>query len=251
VIDGRGERLAGGAAVLAMLLTPFARRGGAVRRGLTAVTVIAGASRSIAADVRRHGTSRALLVGAATAVGTWSAEALGVRSGRIFGRYVYTAALRPQLAGVPVLVPLAWVAMAAPSHSTAAAIATGRSRRIGAGAVALTAWDLFLDPQMIGEGYWRWLRGGRYRGIPLANFAGWLAVAAAVMAVREIGLGDDDGESQQAGHVDLANVATYGVVALMETAAFATFLRDRTVAIAGGAVMLPLAGTALVGAARR
>ena len=32
-------------------------------------------------------------------------------------------------------------------------------RRIALGAVALTAWDLFLDPQMTAEGYWRWDRG--------------------------------------------------------------------------------------------
>jgi hypothetical protein len=36
-------------------------------------------------------------------------------------------------------------------------------------AAALTAWDLFLDPQMVGEGYWTWERRGRYRDIPLSN----------------------------------------------------------------------------------
>ena len=53
------------------------------------------------------------------------------------------------------------------------------------GAVALTAWDLFLDPQMIAEGYWRWARRGGYRGIPLSNYAGWLVTGVGVMAVLE------------------------------------------------------------------
>ena len=44
--------------------------------------------------------------------------------------------------------------------------------RCSLGAAALTAWDLFLDPQMVGEGYWCGRRG-LYRGIPLTNFAGW------------------------------------------------------------------------------
>ena len=78
---------------------------------------------------------------------------------------------------------------------------------------------------MVGEGYWTWARGGRYRGIPLSNFLGWLAAGAAVMAALEavlpIGSGDD---------ADRALVAQYGFVAAMETVGFAAFFRDRLVA---------------------
>ena len=35
------------------------------------------------------------------------------------------------------------------------------------------------------EGYWRWARRGRYRGIPLSNYAGWLVTGAAVMALLD------------------------------------------------------------------
>jgi putative membrane protein len=42
------------------------------------------------------------------------------------------------------------------------------------------AWDLFLDPQMVGWGFWRWPGGGAYLGIPLSNFAGWFAAGAVV-----------------------------------------------------------------------
>jgi uncharacterized membrane protein len=51
------------------------------------------------------------------------------------------------------------------------------------GAAALTAWDLFLDPQMVEEGYWTWPGGGPYRDIPLSNYAGWFATAAVVMVL--------------------------------------------------------------------
>ena len=40
----------------------------------------------------------------------------------------------------------------------------GGGESVVLGAAALTAWDLFLDPQMTTEGYWRWARRGRYRG---------------------------------------------------------------------------------------
>ena len=42
-------------------------------------------------------------------------------------------------------------------------------------AVALAAWDLFLDPQMVDEGHWTWVRTAPrlpgIDGIPLTNFA--------------------------------------------------------------------------------
>ena len=52
----------------------------------------------------------------------------------------------------------------------------------------MTAWDLFLDPQMTTEGYWRWASGGRYRGIPARNFVGWFAVAAGGLLLLVLGL---------------------------------------------------------------
>ena len=85
----------------------------------------------------------------------------------------------PEVAGVPVIVPLAWWAMAVPAREAAhAALGAPRSasparrRRRGAdglGPVPRPADDrrgvLALGPP------------GRYRGIPLTNFAGWLVTA--------------------------------------------------------------------------
>ena len=44
---------------------------------------------------------------------------------------------------------------------------------------ALTAWDVFLDPRMVREGYWTWPGGGRYEGVPASNFAGWFVTGLA------------------------------------------------------------------------
>jgi putative membrane protein len=109
--------------------------------------------------------------------------------------------------------------------------------------VALAAWDLFLDPQMTAEGYWRWARGGRYRGIPLSNFAGWLATGLGVMVVLERVLPPAE--------PDVVLVGEYAGMALMETAGFAAFFGDRLVAAAGGAAMLPLAAGAVARLATR
>ena len=133
-----------------------------------------------AAAARRWGRPRAVAAAATIAAATTAIERLGTTTGRPFGRYRYSGALRPTVAGVPALVPLAWFAMALPAREVAHAALGSRSNpwaRMALGAAALTAWDLFLDPQMAAEGYWRWDGPGRYRGIPLTNYAGWLATS--------------------------------------------------------------------------
>jgi putative membrane protein len=47
-------------------------------------------------------------------------------------------------------------------------------------ALAFTAWDLFLDPQMVGWGFWVWEIPGQYFGIPLSNYLGWIVVSALI-----------------------------------------------------------------------
>ena len=234
--------LAGAAAVTlaAMIATPLVRRGGPARRALSSVVVTGLFTTTTAAASRRWGAVRTTGAAAGVAVGTAAVEHLGTATGVPFGRYGYTGALRPQVAGVPAIVPLAWFAMAVPAREAAHAALGARSTpfgRVVLGAAALTAWDLFLDPQMVGEGYWRWARVGRYRRIPASNFAGWFVVSLAVMGALELALPADEAP-------DPALVAEYGAMAVMETLGFAAFFRDRVVAAVGGAAMLPVAAAA-------
>ena len=55
--------------------------------------------------------------------------------------------------------------------------------RILLSALALTAWDLSLDPRMVQDGNWIWHDGGVYFGVPLSNYWGWVVTAALVYAV--------------------------------------------------------------------
>jgi len=99
------------------------------------------------------------------------------------------------------------------------------------GAAALTAWDLFLDPQMLRLGLWTWAEAGPYRGVPLSNFAGWLLVSLLVMAVIRGMLGAP-------GRIRGLPIL-YAVMAAMETLAFAAVFepRDPLVAAVGGLAM--------------
>lgn len=223
----------------AMLATPFARRGGVGRRLLSSAVVSGLFSSTTAASAHRWSAPRVLTAAGTTAALTTAVEWLGITTGLPFGRYHYTNALQPKIAGVPTLVPMAWFAMAVPARETVHTALGRRSNRVSrvvAGAAALTAWDLFLDPQMVGEGYWQWARRGAYRGIPISNYVGWFVTGIGVMVVLELLL--PPGEPA----ADL--VAQYGVMAAMETIGFAAFFGDRVVAAVGGVGMLPVAGLA-------
>ncbi len=113
-------------------------------------------------------------------------------------------------------------------------------RRIALGSAAMTAWDLFLDPQMVGEGYWSWVRGGRYRSIPLSNFVGWFITGLGVMALLEALLPPKEYDA------DGPLVGTYAYMSVMETLGFAKYFRDPLVAVIGGLGMLPIAGVAVM-----
>jgi putative membrane protein len=98
-----------------------------------------------AASVRR-----AMLIVVTVAVAAWASEVLGWKTGIPFGAYHYTESLQPQLLGVPLLIPLAWLMMLPPAWAVAQRVTGRRSgiAFIAVSALAFTAWDLFLDPQM-------------------------------------------------------------------------------------------------------
>lgn len=136
------------------------------------------------------GWRRTLYTLGLVAVVTWAAEFVGSSTGFPFGEYSYTERLQPQVGHVPLLIPFAWFMMLPSAWAIAQAI-TGRERPtlrhrlafIGVSAIALTAWDLFLDPQMVGWGFWEWAHPEGYFGIPWSNYGGWLLVAAVVTAI--------------------------------------------------------------------
>ena len=235
---------------MAMIATPLARRGGSTRRALASVVVTGLCATTSGATSRVWGPRRTAGAFGAIAVGTGVVERIGTATGVPFGGYAYTGQLRPHIGGVPVIVPLAWFAMAVPSreaaHAALAERSTPASRIIG-GAAALTAWDLFLDPQMVGEGYWGWQRRGRYRGIPASNFVGWFITALGVMAALEVALPVADRRVTESGAADDVLVGEYATMAVMETLGFAAFFKDRVVAAVGGAAMLPIAAAAVRG----
>ena len=118
--------------------------------------------------------------------GGFAVEAVGVATGVPFGSYTYGTALGPALAGVPLVIPLAWTWMAWPAWIAAAQLTRRRAARVLVAAIGLAAWDLFLDPQMVAEGYWTWAAPAPalpwVPDVPVGNYVAWFAVAVLMMA---------------------------------------------------------------------
>lgn len=181
--------LFGAAWLLILVVLPLTQRSlgaDALPRGV-ALSVLLQLTAVTAILVDAWGWPRVLRVGGAVAALAWAAEAFGAATGFPFGAYRYTATLQPQIAHVPLLVPLAWL-MLLPLAWAAAQALVGSARPLRfalATALAFTAWDLLLDPHMVSWGFWVWAVPSGYFGIPWTNFLGWLLVSAAITrAVR-------------------------------------------------------------------
>jgi len=179
-----------GALVLTQICYPLT--GGGVRAGLTVLTVVLGYLFSVShAALTRGWRAAAALVGIATLGGSL-VEAIGVATGFPFGSYAYSGELGPRVLDVPLIIPLAWTWMAWPAWLAALRLSRSRWVRVAVAAAGLAAWDLFLDPQMVAEGYWRWLDPTPalpgVPGIPIGNYLGWLGFALLLMtALSQVG----------------------------------------------------------------
>lgn len=169
--------------LLTLIATPLVNRWGGERalQVMMNLGVLMQAAAVLTVLGRGLGWRPTLLIALPILPLAWLVEFIGSQTGVPFGRYHYTDLLQPQLAGgVPWLIPLAWLMMLPPAWAVAARIVRrGRGRlslrflRALVAALAFTAWDLFLDPQMVTWGFWVWEQPGAYFGIPLVNFLGW------------------------------------------------------------------------------
>jgi uncharacterized membrane protein len=169
---------------------------------------------SAAAELHVRSPRRVLaLLGSAGSVGL-VAELVGTATGWPFGRYRYgTWRVGGLLSRRPRL-------------------------RVALSAAALAAWDVFLDPRMVRDGYWEWPGGGRYEGVPASNYVGWLLTASGVFAVWAV-------VERDSASGDEADGAALRVDVGGRTFANAVIWRRPRVALAGGTSMAAFAVPAL------
>ena len=178
------------AAVTVLLQIAYPLVSGDARDRLTVVTVLVFFLASTSHALLHRGarwTAAYVVVSAGTGL---LAEAVGTATGVPFGQYDYAGSLGAKLLGVPVVIPLAWAMFAYPALLVGQRLARTAVGAAVVGGFALASWDLFLDPQMVEAGHWRFtdvqasLPGAA--GIPLSNYLGWLLVAVAMVGVLQL-----------------------------------------------------------------
>ena len=134
--------------------------------------------------IRWAGAFTALWSFVVIVVVSFSAEALGVATGLVFGNYYYPdGPLGPLVLGVPPLIQLQYFAMAysaimiarAVSGSLTSLVTGWRLVAVSAmAAFAQTLLDVVADPwHATVLQQWIWRDGGPYFGVPFHNFVGW------------------------------------------------------------------------------
>jgi uncharacterized membrane protein len=177
-------------------------------------------------------------------IATLVIEVLGVKTGFPFGIYEYDLErLGFSVLGVPLLIPFAWFMMLYPSWLIARDLFKSRYLAIPTGALLMSTWDLYLDPQMVNEGYWVWfIDGVATKEIPLTNFFGWFLSTAVIFTLISFALKPNPSK--------VSNTTPYALVLWVWLGSFlvnivpvSPFFNQPMVAISGfigmGIVLLP------------
>ncbi len=126
----------------------------------------------------QHERPKFAVVSIAVIVVSFGIEWLGVRTGSIFGAYVYGQTLRPSVGGVPISIGCAWFVVLIASNAVAQKIAPksliGNTFKLAFLVAALmVCFDLLMEPAAGTLDYWVW----EDNHIPLQNYLAWFGLS--------------------------------------------------------------------------
>lgn len=127
----------------------------------------------------RHERPKFAIVSIGIIVVSFGIEWLGVRTGQIFGSYLYGETLQPSIDGVPISIGFAWFVTLIASTAVAQTIAPKflaegfRFKIAFLVAVLMVCFDLLMEPAAVKLDYWTWLNDR----IPLRNYLMWFGLS--------------------------------------------------------------------------
>jgi putative membrane protein len=139
---------------------------------------------------RRLGASLAALTGYAYGI-----EVVGVTTGWPYGDFQYVVDLGPMVAGVPIGLPVFFLPLVVNTYLLTtlviACISSGWGGRVTGALIAVLGIDLVLDPAAVALGFWTYLEGGGYYGVPASNYLGWLLSGTIAIIALEKGFPEE------------------------------------------------------------
>lgn len=110
---------------------------------------------------------------AVTYVVTFGLEAIGVKTGLVFGAYTYGDTLGTKLFEVPLIIGFNWVLVILGSVVLAAKFTSNKYAVALITAIIAVLFDIILEPVAISLDYWQWSGGA----IPLQNYIAWFVIS--------------------------------------------------------------------------
>lgn len=133
---------------------------------------------------------RRALAGVGVLVGyTYLIEYVGVSTGWPYGEFAYGISLGPMIGEIPAALPVFFLPIVLNTYVLSLLLLGERrgSRLLRLAVVipAVVAMDVVLDPAAVSLGFWAYLDGGAFYGVPLSNYVGWVLSAAVSVGVLD------------------------------------------------------------------
>lgn len=107
-------------------------------------------------------------------ISSFIAEYIGVKTGILFGNYIYSDILIMQINNVPIAIGFAWISTLLTSLSITNKIKNNNLFILSlSNASLMTLFDFFLEPAAIKLNYWQWAEGV----VPLFNYLTWFILS--------------------------------------------------------------------------
>jgi len=104
---------------------------------------------------------------------TFITEVIGVKTGIVFGNYLYGSTLGIKVLSVPLIIGLNWVFVILGAITFSQKVTSDKNLIALITALIAVAFDMVLEPVAIKLDYWNWQNGK----IPLQNYLAWFAIS--------------------------------------------------------------------------
>ena len=107
---------------------------------------------------------------------TFSMEAIGVATGKIFGAYQYGSNMHLKVLGVPLVIAFNWLVLALAANSLSLKVFSNKWVVSIFSGILIACYDFFIEPVAINLDYWKWDNVV----VPIQNYIAWCIIGFAV-----------------------------------------------------------------------